>query len=399
MHLLVVHPPDQTVPVDTAELVRGTGWSIDTAHDYRSAMAAADGGRVGAVIVAAPDTESGSNTRDRKDFAALLGLIDSKRIAGVVLSNDTDPIPSSRASLIDTLSSPPSIDDLRGRFAMIERYHAVVKRMERELDHMQRLGNRLNQHFHEIDQELQLAGRLQRDFLPSLTEPMGRLRFAVSYHPASWVSGDIYDCFRIDETHTGFYIADAVGHGMASGLLTMFINRTVVPKLVEANGYRVLSPSEVLANLNDAIAAQGLPQCQFVTACYGLFNHQTSVLQIARGGHPYPIRIDGKGAVSELKSPGGLLGVFQGEEFPTIDVELKDGDKLLLYTDGVEHAFRDCLAPVTGGGACLQPIIQPVASLNIEGIISELDGQLDENRGADGPKDDVTFLGVEVMPR
>ena len=84
--------------------------------------------------------------------------------------------------------------------------------------------------------------------------------------------------------------------------------------------------------------------------------------------------------------------------FPTIDVELTAGDKLLFYTDGVEHAFSDLLAPITGG-PCLQPIVQPLAALNIEGIISKLDERLDQNRGADGPKDDVTVLGVEIMPR
>ena len=135
--------------------------------------------------------------------------------------------------------------------------------------------------------------RLQRDFLPRITGPIENVGIATIYRPASSVSGDIFDIFRIDEDHTGFYIADAVGHGMAASLLTMFIKRAIVPKRVDGNDYVILTPSETLTNLNDALADQSLPNYQFVTACYGLINHRTLTLQYARGGHPYPLLITG----------------------------------------------------------------------------------------------------------
>ena len=51
------------------------------------------------------------------------------------------------------------------------------------------------------------------------------MQFHTLFRPASHVSGDLYDVMRLDEDHIGFYMADAVGHGMPAALLTMFIKR------------------------------------------------------------------------------------------------------------------------------------------------------------------------------
>src|SRR6185295_2848496 len=165
------------------------------------------------------------------------------------------------------------------------------------------------------------------DFLPNTREPVGGLKFATVFRPATWVSGDMFDVFRIDEENIGVYIADAVGHGLAAGLLTMFIKRAITPKRIDAGSYSVLNPSEIMVALNDVLTEQSLPQCQFVTACYALINHRTLHLQYARGGHPYPVLITAEGIVSEVKTPGGLLGISKGEDFPSHHSVLQRGDK------------------------------------------------------------------------
>ena len=69
--------------------------------------------------------------------------------------------------------------------------------------------------------------------------------------------------------HVGFFLADAMGHGVAAGLLTMFIKEAIIGRRVRDNQSQVPSPSEVLTSLNADLAAQDLPNCQFVTACFG----------------------------------------------------------------------------------------------------------------------------------
>src|SRR4029078_8146606 len=156
---------------------------------------------------------------------------------------------------------------------------------------MQRLGKRLNQQFVEVDQELRLASRLQQDFLPRSFPEVGEVRFAALYRPATWVSGDVYDVRRLDETRVNFYLADAVGHGVAAGLLTMFIRQSIVGKRVEQDSYQVIPCDEVLGTLNNQLAEQELPNCQFVTACYGVVDAHKSIVTFARGGHPHPVHV------------------------------------------------------------------------------------------------------------
>ena len=71
---------------------------------------------------------------------------------------------------------------------------------------------------------------------------VGPIRFGALYRPATWVSGDIYDVVRLDETHVGFYVADAVGHGMPAALLTMFIKKALLTKRILGHTYEILPP-------------------------------------------------------------------------------------------------------------------------------------------------------------
>ncbi|MGE5297037.1 MAG: PP2C family protein-serine/threonine phosphatase, partial [Solirubrobacterales bacterium] len=140
-----------------------------------------------------------------------------------------------------------------------------------------------------VKEQLRLAGLLQRDFLPAQLPNSDDLQWVVTFLPAEWVSGDIYDVARIDEQHIGFYIADAVGHSMPAALLTMFIKQALVMRQTVDKNYRIFSPAEVMKNLNAKMAGQKLSGYQFATCCYCLLNVKTRQLSFARAGHPYPI--------------------------------------------------------------------------------------------------------------
>ena len=379
----------------TADTLHDIGWSVKAAPDYVSALESARGGSIDAVIMTDPPSHEQEDGQVRA-FQNLIRLIDARQMVAVMVT-DTPPSPEHPArSSIDAVPSDVSLSELRGRFTMIERYHQHVRHMEEELRNMERLGKRLNEHFREVDQEMQLAARLQRDFLPQVSEPIGNVQFATVYRPASWVSGDIFDIFRIDEDHTGFYVADAVGHGMAASLLTMFIKRSIVPKEVDGDRYTVTRPADVLNTLNNSLADQSLPNCQFVTACYGLFNHRTLTLEYARGGHPYPILITAEGIVSELKTAGGLLGLFKGSEFPTLETRLNPGDKVLWFTDGVELAFQPAGDDRLDTTAYYRAF-ESLAALPIQDMVRQIDTRLDSEPGSLKPHDDVTIVGLEIL--
>lgn len=409
MYVLVVNPPQHALPEGTSDLLRDIGWHVTPVNDYATAIEAAGSGSIDAVILTAPQGTPARHSRE-SEFDTLLKVVDARHIAGIVVADGHGPAPPSSHSLIDTVDRRVLLGELRGRFAMIERYHALVTRLDGELSNMQRLSQHLQEHFREVDQEMGLAARLQRDFLPDLTEPRGpenrrNVQFAALYQPASWVSGDIFDVFSIDQQTTGFYVADVVGHGLAAGLLTMFIKRAIVPKGGEGNADSLPGPSEMMAALNDALTEQGLPNCQFVTACYGQIDHSTLTLQFARGGHPYPILIARDGTITEPKTPGGLLGIFKGEEFPTLDVRLHPGDKVLLYTDGVELAWPGNVDNRANDGILHQPAtawrrkLEPLAELPIQEMLARLESQVGATAGPLKSRDDVTIVGLEILRR
>ncbi|MCL5279528.1 MAG: serine/threonine-protein phosphatase [Planctomycetes bacterium] len=187
-----------------------------------------------------------------------------------------------------------------------------------------------------LKEQLRLAGLLQRDFLPSHLPNSPEIRWAATFLPAEWVSGDIYDIARIDEQHVGFYVADAVGHSMPAALLTIFIKQALQMRQTIDNTYRIFPPAEVMRNLNQKIAGQKLSGHQFVTCCYCLLNLKTRQLTLARAGHPYPILLRQGEPPQQLETRGTLLGVFESAEFVQQSVQLQPGDRLLLYSDGAE---------------------------------------------------------------
>jgi len=386
MQVLLVQPPDVALPEGTASLIRDIGWPFQTVTDYRAAMEAAGCGGVDAAIFGEPKGDATAS--QRPDFEAFLTMLNARRMAAVMVSDHAEP--AAAGSLIDVVDPRIPLAELRGRLAMVDRYHGLLRRVEEELHTMERLSGRLGDHFREVDEELRLAARLQRDFLPKLDEPFGRLRFGAIFRPASWVSGDIYDVFRIDDAHTGMYLVDAVGHGMAASLLTMFIKRAIVSTSERGE---VLPPSRVLAALNDALADQALPQCQFVTACYAVFDQSSGALTYARGGHPYPYVFPRGGGVRELDAPGGLLGIVKGETFDDGRVALAPGDKVALYSDGVELALH---AEKTGAPAVRSAFVECAARPLAE-MLAQLQDRLDTGLQTVDPADDVTVLGFEVQ--
>ncbi|MDD5064540.1 MAG: PP2C family protein-serine/threonine phosphatase [Phycisphaerae bacterium] len=187
-----------------------------------------------------------------------------------------------------------------------------------------------------LSEQFRLAGLVQQDFLPAQLPNTDRVRWATTFLPAEWVSGDIYDVVRIDEQHIGFYVADVVGHGIPAALLTIFLKQALVMRETVDSNYHIFSPVEVMKNLNVRLAKQKLSGYQFATCCYALLNTETLQLTYARAGHPYPILIRPNEQPQQLEIRGSLLGIFAKSEYIQQTIQLQPGDKILVYSDGAE---------------------------------------------------------------
>ncbi|MGB0767454.1 MAG: PP2C family protein-serine/threonine phosphatase [Phycisphaeraceae bacterium] len=280
----------------------------------------------------------------------------------------------------------------------------TLSSMRRELRVLTAQQQGLCSQIGKLDEELRMAAQLQREFLPSELPELDPVSFHVLYRPAGYVSGDIYDVVRLDEHHVGFFVADAVGHGVPAALMTVYIKRSLRCKAIdpaEPRGYRLLAPGEALAKLNADMIGTQSGKVRFATACYGVLDTRTMKLTIARAGHPFPMLLRGEDdEVETIEPEGGLLGVFEDEVYEEQTVQLKPGDRMLLYSDGFECAFPDDELSANGK--------RKVANENYAKefldlgngdpgeAVRRLEANLDSQAGSLNQKDDLTVVCLAV---
>src|SRR5262249_33561129 len=152
------------------------------------------------------------------------------------------------------------------------RIKQVHDRLAEKTNEVHLINKRLQQAYGQIDQELELASRIQKSFLPQTLPDLPGWSFAVHYLLCGRVGGDFYDVFRLDEQHVGLYVADAMGHGVPASLLAIFVKKGVRAKEIFGNQYRLLPPGEVLKRLNADLVEQALAEHPFITMAYALVN-------------------------------------------------------------------------------------------------------------------------------
>ena len=157
-----------------------------------------------------------------------------------------------------------------------------------------------------VSRLVRLASRLQKSLLPSSQISLPGAQFATRVLPASSVSGDFFDIFRLDEHHIGFYVADARGHGIPAALLTVYVKKALWTKEIEGHSYRIVSPAQTLAQLNTDLLADRLSDSHFITMCYAIYNVQTRDLVWCNGGHPPTLVVDEAGDITPLEAGFGV---------------------------------------------------------------------------------------------
>lgn len=286
---------------------------------------------------------------------------------------------------------------------------ATVRALDEESRLLRRFQGGLRNEMEKLQDELQLAASVQREFLPKHLPPVPNADFHVIFRPCGYVSGDIYDVQRLDEDHVGFFLADAVGHGVPAALMTMVIARSITTKQITGSTYRLLPPGEVLRRLNDEMIERHGHGSRFATAVYGVLNCRTRLITLAGAGHPPPLRIrvsddpDDSSPIhtTKVETSGGLLGIFPNAEFDETTFTLADDEMLVIYSDGFETAF-----PVMGTEAnhrrvpnhhYVEHFVRLARGWHKDGIgpaIRKLGHEIDRQTGSLHQLDDLTALAI-----
>jgi PAS domain S-box-containing protein len=183
-----------------------------------------------------------------------------------------------------------------------------------------------------------IAQTLQTSLLPPVLPEIPGVEIAAAYRAAGEgyeVGGDFYDVFSTTEDQWYAVIGDVCGKGAEAAAVTALARYTIRAAAV---GRR--SPSAILRWLSDAMIQQDDGTGRFCTiACVHLDLSRSPVrVTVACGGHPLPLALRAAGGVEEIGAPGTLLGLVPDPELQDRSIELRAGDALLLYTDGLTEA-------------------------------------------------------------
>ncbi|HZP54657.1 ATP-binding SpoIIE family protein phosphatase [Actinocrinis sp.] len=203
------------------------------------------------------------------------------------------------------------------------------------------------------------TAELQRDVLPATPPTVAGVEFAHRYlpgNPSVEVGGDWYDTIALPGSRTAIVIGDVMGHGARSAAMMGHL-RTAVQTLAALD----LPPDQILRQLDNL--AQRLGDDHLATCLYAVYDPIARCCVLANAGHLPPLLVRRDGRVERVEVPTGAPIGVGGVAFDTVEITIRDGDTLLLYTDGlVEERGQDLEERIRALGERLRALDAPALS-------------------------------------
>jgi serine phosphatase RsbU (regulator of sigma subunit) len=239
-----------------------------------------------------------------------------------------------------------------------------------------------------IDKELEFAKAIQYSALPSV-HPLysGRKEFEIfaQMDTAKEVGGDFYDFYFLSDDKLAFLIADVSGKGIPAALF-MMTAKTLIKSLAEAG----LSVNEIFTVANKKLCENN-DAGMFVTAWMGILDLKTGVVTFANAGHNPPLVCHSDGSFEYYKVHSGfVLAGMEEINYRKNEMQLKSGDIIYLYTDGVTEATD--LNKKFYGEEKLKNLLNSLPHSDTEAICKAVKNDVDVFVGEAPQFDDITML-------
>jgi serine phosphatase RsbU (regulator of sigma subunit) len=238
-----------------------------------------------------------------------------------------------------------------------------------------------------LERQVQMAADVQRRMIPAAPPDIAGLDMASVYVPCYTLGGDFFDFIPLPYDNVGLAVADVSGKGVPASLIMASV-RAFLRAAVD-NVYYLY---DVMQRINEMLCRDTQPN-EFCTLFYGVLDAPNKRFTYCNAGHP-PGLLLRDGEVIELRSENMVLGIVPEEEYKQSVVELRSGDTLLLYTDGLldgmnfnqEIFGRHRLAEVfKRGGETADAVVQNIL------------WELRKFVGISKQTDDVTMVVVRVL--
>lgn len=254
---------------------------------------------------------------------------------------DASPIGDKRWALLSKVPLLASDGRVQGIVGMSA---DITKQKESEARAL-RAQRELEEKNLQIESELDLARDMQMELMAAsiqsvkdtidLSSPFAP-QIVFAYEPCEHLAGDFFQAVPLARNKFGLLVCDVMGHGVKAALVT-----TLMRGLLAEMTARDLKPAHVLAALNERLCVlldrPSFPR--FVTGLYATIDTENGVLNVANAGHPWPLLLDRSGKVRPLSIDicCPALGLMPNTAYNSVEVPLDQGDRLLLYTDGLKE--------------------------------------------------------------
>jgi serine phosphatase RsbU (regulator of sigma subunit) len=283
----------------------------------------------------------------------------------------------------DFITKPFNFDELMARV----RNHLRLRRLQRDLLHANDL---LKQQYEMLVADLETAKGVQLALMPDEFPQNPDYRLGSQYLPVDRLGGDLFDIVTLDNGNKlGVLIVDVCGHGVAAAFIT------AMTKITFRNAcFDSVDPAAVLSQMNRELnlnLKQG-----YVTVFYGVYDIPSKTLAYASGGHP-PLLVHRRcdNELIKLEAQATFLGIFESVRFASDTLEIKQGDRIIFYTDGLFESSNE--QEDQFGMERVTQLIESNAKLEIQPLLDELLRQLRQYVGSAALEDDVTMVGLEIL--
>lgn len=239
--------------------------------------------------------------------------------------------------------------------------------------------------------DMELARQIQLSLLPTAPPELPGVQLAGCCEPAALVGGDYYDFYRREDGVLDMVIADVSGHSIGAALM-MAEARSVL----RAQIHSFTGTGDILASLNDILYEDLHQSGLLITLFYIKYDPRARTVTFSNAGHAPPLLFRGsEPACRKLDAEGLILGVRKGVVFEEKQFRVKEGDLLLLYTDGITEARNS--AGELFGAERLCGILDARHEESPRAVVDAVLREVAAFTGASAMEDDVTMIAMKAV--